>query len=219
MLTSLNEDFFSLGLLLNRLLNENYTGKKIKFINVDFSTQVTYDLHSVLPKNTAYYFGGHLRYYGILDIAEFTALNKHHQTQFIWETACEYLQASGKAIKNSDLIEAAKYAYNRGIEIGLNPDYKVVKAAVVLFGQSMQACIWINFRPDGMYSKLVLEKDGQATFEKDIDKAKNGVEFFLVMYKSIEARDNEIIIKGAKDVDYLPMRIKIDRNDLAVNRL
>jgi hypothetical protein len=32
LLNNFNEDFFGLGTLLNRLLNEKYNGKKIKFI-------------------------------------------------------------------------------------------------------------------------------------------------------------------------------------------
>lgn len=48
-LKTLNEDFFGLGTLLNRLLNEKYEGKKIKFINLDFCTNRTYELHPSLP--------------------------------------------------------------------------------------------------------------------------------------------------------------------------
>ena len=62
LLISINEDFFGLATLLNRLLNEKYNGKKIKFINLDFATDKTYDLHTNLPKEHPYYFGGHLRY-------------------------------------------------------------------------------------------------------------------------------------------------------------
>lgn len=47
-------------------------------------------------------------------------------------------------------------------------------------------------------------------FEKNIDSTKNGVEFFLEMYKAIELKDNTIIIKGRKDVDYLPLKISLE---------
>ncbi len=212
----LNENFFALGILLNRLLNENYSGKKIKFINIDFSTLKTYELHSKLPKNDVYFYTGHLRYYGTFDVIKFNALSEYEQKLFIWERAFEYLQASAKAISSKSLSDAIEYAYNKGLEINLNPDYRMIESNVVIFGKPVKASIWINFRADGMHSKLTLEIDERIIFEKDIDKAKNGIEFFLVMYKSIEAKDNSIIVKGLKDVSYLPLKIPIDPNFIKV---
>lgn len=52
--------------------------------------------------------------------------------------------------------------------------------------------------------------EGCVVFEKNIDSTKNGVEFFLEMYKAIELKDNTIIIKGRKDVDYLPLKISLE---------
>jgi hypothetical protein len=47
---ALNDRFFAYGTLLNRLLNEHYSGKKLKFININFSSQKTYDLYPDIPK-------------------------------------------------------------------------------------------------------------------------------------------------------------------------
>ena len=40
-LNLVNDDFFGIATLLNRLMNETYDGKKIKFINIEFSTDRT----------------------------------------------------------------------------------------------------------------------------------------------------------------------------------
>ena len=205
----LNERFFSLGTLLNRLLNEKYDGKKIEFINIDFSSEKTYKLYPKLPKSDAYYYGGHLRYYGTFDFDEFSRLSDEEQNKFIWEKACDYLSSSAKSIKNKKLLEACDYACKKGLELELNADYRMVEKDVVLFNQPLKASVWVNFKKDGMHSKFTLEKDNTIIFEKEIDKTKNGVEFFLEMYKDIDLKGNDIIIKGRKDVEYLPLKIPI----------
>lgn len=73
---NLSDDYFGLGNLLNRLLNEVYDGKKIKFINLYFHTNKTYALYPVIPKEESYYYGGHLKYYGVFDKEQFEKLSK-----------------------------------------------------------------------------------------------------------------------------------------------
>ena len=211
-LSTLNESFFALSNLLNRLLNENYTGKKIKFINIDFSSEMTYELYPVLPKNEAYYYGGHLRFYGVIKFDEFDELNRNAQSMLIWNKAYEYLQISAKSIKNDNLRQAAEYAYKKGLDLQLNPDYRLIVKNIVIQGKSIEAAIWVKFQKDAMYSIITLEYNGNTIFEKNIDKSPNGVEFFLEMYKSIDVDENNIIIKGRKEVEYLPLKISIDKN-------
>lgn len=42
-----------------------------------------------------------------------------------------------------------------------------------------------------------------------IDKSKNGIELFLEIYKEITQDNANIIIKGRKDIDNLPLKIPI----------
>lgn len=210
-LSGLNEHFFALGVLMNRLLNEKYEGKKIKFINIDFSTQRTYEMHPNVSVNNAYFYGGHLRYYGTLNLSEFGVLNEEQQSYYIWKKASEYLQHAAKIINNQSLLLSSEYAYEEGLIKNLNPDYRLIEADVLLYNQLMKASIWVNFKKDGMYSKFTLENKGQIVFEEVIDKTKNSVEFFLEMYKRIEVEGNTIIIKGRKDVDYLPLALQIEK--------
>jgi hypothetical protein len=211
MLTGLNEDFFALGILLNRLLNEKYDGKKIKFINLDFATSGTYELHPSLPKEEPYYYGGHLRYYGVFDKGHFDKLSRAEQNKYLWDKAFKNLSKSADLLKNRKLQEAAEFAHKKGIEINLNPDYRMVEADISVSGQQLKASVWVNFKEDGMYSKLTLEKGGETVFEKDIDRTRKGVEFFLEMYQGIELENNNIVIKGHNGVDYLPLKIPLDQ--------
>lgn len=206
---SVNEDFFGIAMLLNRLLNDVYDGKKIKFINLNFFTSITYELHSVLPKDTPYYYGGHLTYYGLFDFTKFNVLNWNEKNNYVWEKACDYIKKSAEFTKNKKLFDAVEYAYLKGIEIKLNPDYCLLSVSVDVYNRQLNVSLWINFREDGMYSKLVIENDARIIFEKQIDKTHKGVEYFLEMYKALEFDGNNIIIKGRKDVAYLPIKIPI----------
>lgn len=208
-LVSVNEDFFGIAILLNRLLNDIYDGKKIKFINLNFFTNSTYELHSVLPKDTPYYYGGHLTYYGLFDVNQFNVLSWNEKKIYVWEKACDYIKKSAEFTKNKKLLDAIEYAYLKGIEINLNPDYRLLELNINVAEQQFKIAIWINFREDGMYSTLTIEKDEIVIFEKEIDKTKKGVEFFLEMYKALEFDGNSIVIKGRKDVDYLPLKIAL----------
>jgi hypothetical protein len=210
-LLSLNERFFGLGTLMNRLLNEVYKGPSIKFINVDFATEKTYVLNPILPKEKPYYYGGHLTFYGLFDRSHFDKLQIGEQASFLWNRAFEYLTIAAKSIPNEKLQTAVEYAYKKGFAIDLNPDYRLVEASVSLLGHSLKASIWVNFRENEMISKLILEEQGKTIYEQEIDHSKNGVEFFLEMYKDIEVIADSIVIKGRKDAANLPMKIPLEK--------
>jgi len=172
-------------------------------------TDLTYELYPVLTKDTPYYYGGYLRYYGTFDREVFESLTFAEQSRYVWDKAHNYLNKAAIFLKNQKLAEAVEYAYQKGLEINLNPDYRLLETDVVLSGQKLKAAVWVNFKEDGMYSKFTLEKSGVVIFEKDIDRTKKGIEFFLEIYKAIELENNSIIIKGVKDVQYLPLKISL----------
>ncbi len=209
MLISFNEDFFGVATLLNRFLNEKYDGKKIKFINLDFATENTYQLHPNLPKEEPYYFGGHMRYYGLFNLDNFTALNWNDKKEYVWEKAYYYITESAKITKNIQLLDAAEYAYSKGLEINLNPDFRLLEIAINSGAEQLNVSLWIIFKADGMYSQLTVEREGKVLFEKEIDKTKKGVEFFLEIYKAIEFDGKNVVIKGRKEIDYLPLTISL----------
>lgn len=201
---------------MNRLLNEKYEGEKIRFINIYFRTEETYNLHPQAPKNFTYFEGSELTYDDVFDRLSFNELATEEQNKVIWQRAHEILRESARATNNKCLSEAATYAFTKGISLNLNPDYKMVEADVELFGESMKASVWVHFKNDGMYAELTLEQDQKIVFARHIDKTKNGVEFFLEMYKRIEADSHNIIIQGRRDVDYLPLKIPVEKSTLDI---
>lgn len=209
-LAELDDYYFAYGTLLNRLMNKVYDGKKIKFININFLSNQYYKLYPVIPKNEPYYHGGHLTYYGEINFSEFNMLDKYDQKKYVWDKAYKSLVESSVFIKNEKLKKACDYAYKKGIENDLNPDYKVLEENVNLKGKDFIASVWINFHEDHMSSKFTLEIDGKVIYEKIIDRTKNGIEIFLEIYKKIENDDSNIIIKGRSDIDGLPLKISIE---------
>lgn len=188
--------------------------KKIKFINLFFLTEKTYRLHPETRVGSSHFYGGHLQHNDVFDVARFLEMAESEQDQFMWGRAHEVLCRAAKATKNVPLLEAADYAYTTGVATGMDPDYRMLEADVVLRGLSLKAAVWVRFRKDGMYSSLTLEKDGSIVFERPIDRADNGVEFFLEMYIRLDVDGNDVIVKCARDVSYSPLRVSITPSDL-----
>jgi len=211
-INSLCDDFFGLSILLNRLLNESYNGQQIEIVNINLATEETYQKFPAIPMNYTHYYGGHLNYYGLFDKKFFDKLDLLDSTKYVWEKVYHCLCDSADSINNSKLRAAVEYAYNKGNEINLSTDYRVVEKVFDFNGLLFKASVWIYFKGDGMYSRFTLEQENKIIYQREIDKTEKGVEFFLDIYKDIEFIDDSIIIKGHKDVDYLPLKIPIPKN-------
>ena len=214
-LLPLTNRFYEIGHLLNRLINEKYTSKRIRLINICFYSQKSYDLYPLIPRGGRLS-SGVLNFHALLDFANFNCISDDVQTRFIWDRTYEFLQISAKEMKNEDLLNSIEYGYHRGIELNLNPDYRMVEAEVVLYGSNVHVSVWANFRREAIHAVFTIEKNGQIIFTKEIDKGGVGVEYFLEIFKSIGVVGNSVIIKGSKDEDYLPLKIFISE-ELIVN--
>ena len=213
-LNELNDRFFPYDNLLNRLLSEKYNGKKIKFINILFSTEETYRLFPKSQKFHVHFYGGYLTYNALFDFESFRKKNERDQIIYIWNEAYESLKNCALSLKNDPLLEACEFAYKQGLDSKLNPNFKLLEIESKLYGDNVQMCLWIIFTRNEMMSKLTIEKESKIIFERDIDKTKLGVEFFLDMYKKIEHEDGRIVIKGHKEAEGLPYKILVSKNDL-----
>ena len=215
-LSYLDYKFFSVGLLLNRFLNETYKGKTKEFINIYLCTEETYRLYPKVAKYHLHSTGSIINYYDVFDLYNFNSLDFENQKQFLWRRGYEILQLAAKESKNPALLEACNYAYEKGLKIGLNPDFKLLETKVILHDTEVNACLWIKFydKLDLMKAIFTLEKNEVTVFEKLIDEATIGIEFFLEIYKKIEAKGNSIIIKGHHEIDYLPMKIPISADTI-----
>ena len=211
-LLSLSYSFFPLAHLLNRLMSEKYEGKKLKFINITFATEEKYRLHPQPPKYNIHYYGGHLSFADVFDLENFNKMEQKKQKLFIWKRSHEILYEASKSIKNVALLEASAHAYAKGLQLDLNPDYKILEKEAILYGKLVKVVVWFNFKEDGIYSKLTIEKSGIDIFERPIDKSALGNEFFLEIYKKIEVKENLIIIEGHQEIGYLPMKIPINKD-------
>lgn len=107
-------------------------------------------LHPILPKDEAYYYGGHLKYYGLFDVYQFNFLSWNEKKIYVWGKAYIYIKKSAVFIENHQLFDALEYAYSKGIEINLNPDYRLMELNIAVSEQQFIVALWINFREDGM---------------------------------------------------------------------
>ncbi|MFC4163932.1 hypothetical protein ACFOWU_09720 [Epilithonimonas zeae] len=208
-LINLNNDFFGLSVLCTRLLNKNYSGKKIGFINIDFMTDNTYDYYPILKRESVEILDKDLRYFGTFDNADFNTLDKVDKQLYIWDKGHKYLFEMAVVSNNIELQQAVEYSYQEGLNLKLIPDYETIYTEFHYNSKPYKASIWICFADDYMYSKLIVENSGRKIFEKEIARTNLGVEFFLVIYKKITVENDCLIIRGPKDVDHLPFRIAL----------
>lgn len=206
---TLNDQFFPWMVLLERLMREVYVGKKVTFLNISFTSEETYRLYPAAKRYYAYYYDGVLSYSDVFDFDTFYKMPEAERLTYIWNRLHDILKILVTETKNPPLLEAAEYAWRKGLETGLNPDYRLLQTEVELHGKTLLAALWIQFSEGRMTAVFKLEKGKQILLEKYVYETVLGNEFFLVAFKKIETNGNTIIIKGAKDIDELPMKIPI----------
>jgi len=205
-----NDTFYPFSLLLNRLLNQNYNGKKIRFMNIYFYTNNYFKKYPVATKNSVHNYSRNFHYTGLFNLTEFEKLTYTQKIEYLWEKSCEFLIHGAELTKNDHLLDAAKKAYKEGLKQKLNPDYRVIETDINYKNCDYKLAVWINFDETKMVSKFTIEKDTQIIFQKELDKCMIGPEFFLEIYKKIEFNGEEIIIKGHREIEYLPLKMLID---------
>jgi hypothetical protein len=211
---SLNEQFYSLAYLFNKLLNETYQGPRMIFVNFDFYSNKVYDRFPVLPKGKPYYKAGYLTFYGILNYEEFLGLSDQDKIEKVWALTYQYFQESATHLKNDQLLAASKYAYEKGKEIGYKTDLEVFQSDLSVFDQLLKASIWVVSDSEGMKANFVLSMGDKKVYEKIIGKTKKGVGLFYDTFKSIISVGNIIIIKSKDDLEGYPISITLEKEDL-----
>ncbi|SFH01478.1 hypothetical protein SAMN05421739_10563 [Pontibacter chinhatensis] len=202
--------FFPLAMLLNRLLNETYEGKKIKFLNLKFYTQASYEGNQQLELNYTHSYGGHVHHNALFNRTELEALALPEQKKLLWKRACETLNLVAHDLRNASLSVSAGTAYDKGIEIGLNEDFVMRCANFQIHGHLVKVSILARFVGDRVFSILTVQSDNELILEDEIDRTDSDIEFFYTIYKKIELdKSNNIVIKGHYGVGYLPMTVPI----------
>jgi len=208
---SLNNRYYPLSVLYTRLLREAYQGKPLKFININFNSEKTYELYPKALRHHLDFYNGHFNYRDVFDFDHFDSMGDYQKKVYIWSKVHEIVAAAAKKIGNAELEKANEYAYTTGMERSLSADYKTLETEVVLFDQAVTAAIWYIFKDDGMYSYLALTRDKMELFRKELARGALGNEFFLVMYKRIIAKEDKIIIEYVRMAETPPVRIPIER--------
>lgn len=208
----LTEKVYFLSVLLGRLLNRYYKGPSFKLINIYFCTQSYYEKFPQIELGDVHYVrhnNGVLAYQGFIDIQLFESLDSKGQALLLWKNAIDYLVISGKKIGNYNLVQSSEKALVEGLQTNLVADYRVIEKSFTTRNGSFLAAVWINFNENSMSSKFAIENNGIIVFEQAIDETRLGIEYFLEIYKSIIVEGEIAIVFGDKDVDYLPLKIKI----------
>lgn len=205
----LNEQFYPLMLLQERLLSEAYTGKRIRELHINLFSEERYLQH---PEVLRYHVNSHigkLSYNEVFDLDAFEKMPREDRPAFMWNKAFEVLKLLAKETDNHLLLEAVEYAWRKGLDTGLNPDYRLLEKEVELHGETCLAVIWMIFSAGWMTAVFKLERNGKVLLEKRVSSTILGIGYLLWAFESIEAAGDTIIIKGTKNMRELPMKISV----------
>ena len=202
----LYKEFSPLGELLERLLSEVYVGKKIMFFNIFFSSKNVFIRHPEL-ENHAHFYNGNLFHYPLFNFDELATIEGHDRKVFVWQKAHDSIIEIAKITRNNALADAIAIAYQKGLNINLNPDFYTIQTPIYLFGADYTGSIWFHFVEDGIEGYFVLEKNGKVCYSYFFGTSCVGNGFFLTAFKKIEQKGNTVIIKGIGGTGFLPQKI------------
>ncbi len=211
-----NEQLFPWMLLQERLMKEVYKGSRIRAIHLNFISEERY---LQKPEVLRYHVNSHigkLSYNEVFDLDAFEKMPREGRPAFMWNKAFEVLKLLAKETDNPLLLEAAEYAWRKGLDTGLNPDYRLLEKEVELHGETCLAVIWMIFSADRMTAVFKLERNGKVLLEKSISSTILGVGYLLWAFESIEAARDTIIIKGSKNMGELPMKLPVSAEMIAL---
>lgn len=206
----MNYKYYSLSVLYTRLLREKYGGVRIRFINIHFKSEKTYQLFPKTPRLYLHFYNGVLFYNDVFDFDAFNLMGEEEKKYFIWSRVHEIMAAAARQLGNSELEKADDFAYKTGVERSLVADYKVLETELILFERAVTASVWNVFKEDGIYSYLVLTRDGKELYRKEISKGPLGNPFLLVMFKRILAKKDTVIVEYVRMAEESPIKIPIE---------
>jgi hypothetical protein len=202
--------FTPLAMLLNRLINEKYSGKKIKFININFCTSATFARFEKIERNNTHSYGGHITHNSTFLRDEFKHKSFVEQKRDLWESALKVMERISADINSSDLKIACEIAYESGLKANLNEDFILLQEYTQINDTIIKAELWAEFEENTVSSKFKIYSDDKLISSSVIDKSNPDVEFFYEMYKKIEFDlQGNIILKGHYSIDYLPLHLDL----------
>ncbi|MET7000198.1 hypothetical protein [Chitinophaga defluvii] len=208
-IVTLNEQLSSLMLLQERLMKEVYTGDRIQALKLNFIAEEKYLQQPEIRRYHAHSYFGKLSYNDVFDFDTFEKMSHAERAIFMWNRAYEVVKVLAEQTGNIPLLEAAGYAWHKGLELGLKTDYKLLESSVKLHGVSLLATLWMRFNEDKMRAVLKLEKEGRVLLEKSVFSTALGIISCQGIFRKIEAKGDTIIVKGAKNMWELPLKIPV----------
>lgn len=201
--------FGPLAMLLSRLINENYSGKKIKFININFCSPQIYIDNKSLKENYTHEFGGDIRHNSFFYKNEFDKLDFKNQKKQLWNFLFEIMLKIASDTKNFDLKSSVESAFKKGIENGLLEDFILLEEIKTIKEKNIRVELWANFENSRVFANLKIYVNNINKYSRLIDNSASDNEFFYKMFKKIMIDEKgNILIKGHNEIEYLPIKIE-----------
>ena len=197
---------YPLSMLWNRLINASYQGKRLKLVILYYNAEEPYKRVLEQMPHGIHSYGGHIQYQTFLDLKSFARLSIEKQTQLLWERTYEAFKDISSKTHNPELAKAAEYAFKAGLSNNLNLDFVLLEKVFPYREGELTLSLWFRFENEKSHSLLRVETSNGRAYEVPIDSAEPDSEFFFEMYRSIDFSRGKVVVKGARDVDYLPWK-------------
>ncbi|UKN02717.1 hypothetical protein K6119_04210 [Paracrocinitomix mangrovi] len=202
--------FVPVSMLMNRLLNELYSGKKIKFLNINLRTADSFEKIENASIDYVHSYGGHISIDSILPLDKFNSLSYTEQLYFVWDLAKEAILKISTDLKNNDLSDAVQKAYQKGLDQNIDLDFDLIVEEFQIGNHTFVASLKMEFDKNIVHAHYKIVSDSKSIFNQIIDSTTCDTEFFYEMFKSIVTEGNHIVLKGHEEVDYLPLYVEIE---------
>ena len=209
-INDLNKKYYGLSFLLKRLINKHLNNEKFNLISIEFKTQSYFDKYPEPKKNYIHYYKGAkktIRCYPEINLSIFKEKIEKEAMGYIWVTSCEMLKEAFKITKNESLFKIMEEVYDEGLKDDLKTTYCTLNNSFIVSSREFDAKINYYFQDKGSSVYLSIYEKNSLIWERKIDETDQNYEFFFEMYKKIEFTPTYLIIKGDKDVQYLPLKI------------
>lgn len=210
-INDLNKKFYGTSFLLQSLINKYLNNENFKLISIEFKTQSYFDKFPEPEKNYIHFYNGPkkvIRCYPEIDLSFFNNKTDKELIKYIWTISCEMLKKAFESTKKDSLINLIEDVYKEGNDIDLNTTYCALNNLFTINSREFNAKINYHFKDKGARVYLSIYEKNTLLWELKLDETDQNYEFFFEMFKKIEYTPDYIIIKGDKDVEYLPLKIK-----------
>ena len=207
---TLQSSSYSIAKLFERLINKHYDGKVYKFINLNLSTEQKFKNNPTIPMNSYSDYGGHFNIYYEYPINDLFSKDIKVFNQVLWHKAYSVLKDVCFKNKNEKFLNALELAYQEGLSKDLDTNYKHLCLDFEFQGKVYSSYLFFEFFETKLTVTFKIENlNRQIVYQEELDTFHTSITAFEFAFKKMYLENDIIILKGIKELEYLPKKFDL----------